>query len=280
MGESLACLIIPVQNRKQITLRCLEHLQKIGELNRFEVIVVDDGSKDGTANSIQNRYSNVTLLRGDGSLYWAGAVARGMQYAHTLDAKYIFWLSPDCLPAPETLSQLLKHLRANDRCYVGASCYSEADAKLIPTGLKGGAVVKCREGQNTIVESMYGFCVGFPTALMDIIGTPNPKQIPSYGADTIYTLKATRAGYKGIILGTAMATLLTSQPLIPPLRQYLQEISDRSFKAVFMEPNSPYNLISQFHIAMARYRFWGILVFLGKVLYFILVWLTTKKKTK
>ena len=279
MAESLACLIIPVQNRKQITLRCLEHLQQIGDLNRFEVIVVDDGSNDGTANSIQNRFSNVTLLRGDGNLHWAGAIARGMQYAHTLDARYIFWLLPDCLPAPETLSQMLKYLRSKDRCYVGASCYREGNAQLIPTGLKGGASLRLREGQDTIVESMYGFCVGFPSEIVDRIGTPDPKQIPNYGADTIYTLKATRAGYSGIILGTAMATVLNSYPFVPPFLQYLQSARDKSFTAVFSHPNSPFNLVAQFHIAMARYRFGGLFVFLVKALYFILVWLTTKKNS-
>lgn len=277
MAESLACLIIPVQNRKQITLRCLEHLQQIGDLTRFEVIVVDDGSSDGTTNSIQNRFSSVTLLRGDGSLHWAGAIARGMQYAHTLDARYIFWLLPDCLPAPETLTQLLKYLRSKELCYVGASCYRESNAQLIPTGLKGGASLKMREGQDTIVESMYGFCVGFPTEIVDQIGTPDPKQIPSYGADTIYTLRATRAGYRGVILGTAMATVLNSYPFVPPFPQYLLSVRDKSFATIFTRPDSPFNLVAQFHIAMARYRFAGLFVFLGKALYFTLVWVTSKK---
>jgi|YNPMSStandDraft_2_1061718.scaffolds.fasta_scaffold131259_1 GT2 family glycosyltransferase len=41
-----AFIIIPVHNRKSITLKCLDNLEKNGDLARFRVVVVDDGSTD------------------------------------------------------------------------------------------------------------------------------------------------------------------------------------------------------------------------------------------
>jgi GT2 family glycosyltransferase len=39
-------IIIPVHNRKTLTLACLENLKTNGDLNKHHVIVVDDGSGD------------------------------------------------------------------------------------------------------------------------------------------------------------------------------------------------------------------------------------------
>jgi glycosyltransferase involved in cell wall biosynthesis len=47
-------IIIPVHNRKAITLKCLETLQNNGDLDKYHVIVVDDGSTDGTSLAIQS----------------------------------------------------------------------------------------------------------------------------------------------------------------------------------------------------------------------------------
>ncbi len=59
-------LIIPVHNRKNLTLGCLEHLTKTGDRQPYHIIVVDDGSTDGTGEDIKAQYPDVILLPGDG----------------------------------------------------------------------------------------------------------------------------------------------------------------------------------------------------------------------
>jgi GT2 family glycosyltransferase len=38
------------------------------------VIVVDDGSSDRTAEEVAENYPKVTILKGDGNLWWTGAI--------------------------------------------------------------------------------------------------------------------------------------------------------------------------------------------------------------
>jgi GT2 family glycosyltransferase len=67
-------IIIPVHNRKQITIACLENLNACDDLQKYHVIVVDDGSTDGTAEAIRSQYPIVEILTGDGNLWWTGAI--------------------------------------------------------------------------------------------------------------------------------------------------------------------------------------------------------------
>ncbi len=74
-------VIVPVHNRKAVTLRCLHHLHTNGLPTETGIIVVDDGSKDGTAEAIAADFPEVKLVFGNGELYWTGGICAGMQCA-------------------------------------------------------------------------------------------------------------------------------------------------------------------------------------------------------
>ena len=67
-------IIIPVYNRKALTLACLENLQNNGDLQKYQVIVVDDGSSDRTSEEVKVNYPKVIVLQGNGNLWWTGAI--------------------------------------------------------------------------------------------------------------------------------------------------------------------------------------------------------------
>jgi GT2 family glycosyltransferase len=79
-GRQTIYLVVPVHNRRVLTERFLECLAK-QTFRNFTVIVVDDGSTDGTAELVRDKFPEVVLLRGDGNLWWTGATNLGIRHA-------------------------------------------------------------------------------------------------------------------------------------------------------------------------------------------------------
>ena len=138
VDKESAFIIIPVYNRQKITLACLEGLKKTGDLARYHVVVVDDGSTDGTKEAINESYPDVVVLTGGGNLWWTGAMALGMEYAYEQGAKYFIWLNDDCLPKINALPQLVAFMEQNTNTIASASFYSpEATEPVRYSGFRG-----------------------------------------------------------------------------------------------------------------------------------------------
>ena len=71
---SIAALIT-CHNRCEKTKRCLSSLLTV--MPELKVYVVDDGSTDGTSEMVNTLFPGVTVLKGDGNLFWS----RGMYVA-------------------------------------------------------------------------------------------------------------------------------------------------------------------------------------------------------
>jgi GT2 family glycosyltransferase len=89
-------VIVPVHNRRDTTLNYLKQMRHIdaGGLT-LDMVIVDDGSTDGTAQAIREQYPDVVILQGDGNLWWTGAVNKGVQYALTKDYDGVLIMNDD-----------------------------------------------------------------------------------------------------------------------------------------------------------------------------------------
>lgn len=73
-------IVIPVFNRKEYTRECLLSLKDQTD-QRFKVIIVDDGSTDGTEDMLREEFPEVEVLKGSGSLFWTAGVNMGIRHA-------------------------------------------------------------------------------------------------------------------------------------------------------------------------------------------------------
>jgi GT2 family glycosyltransferase len=233
MNQSLTYIIIPVHNRREITLKCLHNLAVNGDLESYSVIVVDDGSTDGTAVAIRQNYPNVIILEGDGNLWWTGGITKGMEYAYQQGAEYLIWLNDDCYPAKDAISKLLEFCRHHPKTIVGGQSLDPQTLepsyggiithrnKIIPVYAPPDNSIEC--------QGLNGNLVCVPVSVITLIGYPNAQLYPHYHGDTIYTHIAWKKGYKLIVLGAALALChndhLVISWLVPerPLWSYWQD---------------------------------------------------------
>jgi len=270
-------IIIPVHNRKAFTLACLENLKTNGDLQKYQVIVVDDGSSDRTAEEVVGNYPEVTILKGDGNLWWTGAIALGMQYAYDQGATNFIWLNDDCLLETNTLDLIVEFLRSHPNAIVGAACYPSESGLLVETGFRGKNRIKALENEVVEVDGLSGYCVGISASIFKEIGAPDANKFRQYTGDGMYTLKATRAGFKAYILGKAKVNLVAEQDPIHNFSHYVQKAKNRNLKSIFWNYKSPYHLPTQFYYHTYKYGFlMGLPLFTAKLFSWLVRFYTSK----
>ncbi|MCB0490377.1 MAG: glycosyltransferase family 2 protein [Cyclobacteriaceae bacterium] len=114
-------VVIPVYNRKELTRRCLESLSKQTYPKRV-VIVIDDGSSDGTSHMIASEFPWVRLLQGGGDLYWTGAVNLGIKYAlkEANASDYVLLLNDDLVVHEQYLFNIFAAAQARANSIIGS----------------------------------------------------------------------------------------------------------------------------------------------------------------
>lgn len=95
-------------NRKKMTLEALESLFSQREVEDLDVTVylVDDGSRDGTSHAVAERFPEVSILQGDGSLFWNGGMRKAFAHALTKGFDGYIWFNDDTFLDEDALHRL------------------------------------------------------------------------------------------------------------------------------------------------------------------------------
>ncbi|MEO8041486.1 MAG: glycosyltransferase family 2 protein [Acidobacteriota bacterium] len=201
-------VVTPVHNRKELTLRCLESLKQ-AELAGIDlhVIVVDDGSTDGTAEALAKQFPHVTVIVGDGNLWYTAGTNVGLKTALENDPDYILAINNDCVFDPAFLQHMLQSATANPRSVIGGVLVNWDDRKRVfQVAPKwnvwwGGMRHWVKQTVETLppepweVELIVGNCVLFPADAIREVGLMDAKHLPQYG-DAEYTPRMRKAGWK------------------------------------------------------------------------------------
>lgn len=192
-------IVIPVHNRKEITLGCLNNLERVGVLEKYSVVVVDDGSTDGTGDAIATKFPSILLLKGTGDLWWTGAIKLGMEYAYQRAASHIFWLNDDCYPTADVFESIAQYCDEHT-AIVGAQGYKSDSPQEITFGgkvktWKGFRLIRNLNNEVRACDLLSGNLVCIPRQIITTIGYPDPMVAPHYGGDSLYLVRAKKAGF-------------------------------------------------------------------------------------
>lgn len=102
-------VVIPNYNGKSCLGICLDALMK-QTLKEIAVIVVDNGSTDGSLVLLQEKYPQVQVLSLDKNYGFCVAVNKGIRAA---DSPYVILLNNDTQPEPEFVSELLSAIQSS-----------------------------------------------------------------------------------------------------------------------------------------------------------------------
>lgn len=199
-------IITPVYNRRKFTQNYLKALAKQTGKD-FKVIIVDDGSTDGTAEMIETEFPEVILLKEKGDLWWAEATNVGVRYAIEQGADYVMTLNDDTVPQKDYIENMIDGSSQKPNALLGAFAIDANSGRPI----FGGEILdwsRCsfRGILNGFAdEELYGLheVNGFPgrgllipVKVFTQIGLYDSKHFPQTIADLDFTARAVNAGYE------------------------------------------------------------------------------------
>lgn len=116
-------VIILDWNGWQDTVECVESCLRLNYPN-FSIIIVDNGSTDGSEAILRNRFPDIKLIQTGTNLGFAGGNNVGIKYALTADADYIWLLNNDTIVDQNSLIELINVAESNGKIgVVGSKIY-------------------------------------------------------------------------------------------------------------------------------------------------------------
>lgn len=265
-------LIIPVYNRKTTTIQCISRLQELEALKHFSVVVIDDGSTDGTIEYLRKSYPSITLLQGDGTLWWTGAIRLGMQYAIDNGGNFIIWLNDDCLIEKGSIENLVDFIRHHPGSIVGGIGYESSASTEVAFGGKrrkrfGYEVIKPAQQEIYPCDLLSGNFVCLPAKVIEDIGYPDDKRYPHYGGDSHFIIRARKAGYS-IFLDARQAAQNIKTASTSKMNSNRWLLGDTSIGELFKLIFTPQSVLSWrvwWFLYTEDYGLLGIILFLIKI---------------
>lgn len=200
-------------NGRDDTLQCLDSLAAV-DYDNFEVLVVDNGSSDGSVAAIRAEFPHVAVIETGENLGYAGGNNVGIRVALARDAELMLLLNNDTVVDPRFLSELAAAAGDAPTAGVfGAKIFHYAEQERVwyagarwDSNKLGFQILKeDPDGDNSVFDTAYacGCALMVRRAVIDRIGYLEPKFFLTY-EETDFCYRARRNGFRVVYVPRAV----------------------------------------------------------------------------
>lgn len=120
----LVYIVMRNHNTFPLTYECLQSLRKLTYPN-YHILVVDDGSRDDSADRIVHTFPEVSVIRTEKYLEYCKSLNLGIRQALRNNAKYVFLVNNDTKDfSTNYLEEIVRTFKQNDKVgLVGSWCF-------------------------------------------------------------------------------------------------------------------------------------------------------------
>lgn len=202
-NEHLTSIIIPVCNHQIHTQQCIESIRAFTQNMQYEIIVIDDGSTDGTAEWLRQQ-ADVRVIFNLQPMGCVHALNQGIEEAA---GDEILLLHNDTVLSAEWLPRLRLALYSGEKVgAVGPVSYGAADeqkpgfveeyADISQMQAIAEKIANNEKGKHKQVFLLASFCLLLKKEAVKACGLFDEDFSPHYYEDTDYSLRLIKAGYQ------------------------------------------------------------------------------------
>lgn len=204
-------IIVLNWNGGETTLSCLGSLARL-DYPAFEVVVVDNGSTDGSVHAIGERFPEVILIENEKNLGFTGGNNVGLSRALAVGLDYALLLNNDTEVAPDLLHLLIEAFEADPVIGIaGPTIYYYNQPDVI---WSAGGAIDWRQGRTRMVglderevgqfgqeprevDFVTGCALLVKRTVLEKVGLLDERFF-AYYEETEWCVRARRAGFKSV----------------------------------------------------------------------------------
>lgn len=203
-------ILVPVFNRLEHTKKFLESIRKQTLASYLQMVVINDGSTDGTAEYLKGQ-RDVLQIFGDGNLWWAGSIQEGLLNTQSQwkPGDYVVFLNNDTWFDSDYIEQLVSAVRFHSNSAVGSTLYEVKPARRavslgpiinINRVIVSDKLLSLSSGERENLKDIYkvdalsGRGTIFPVELLQRCGLMRPRLLPHYFSDYEFSMRLAKTG--------------------------------------------------------------------------------------
>ena len=164
------------------------------------IYLTDDGCTDGTPETVRERFPDVNIIQGDGSLFWNRGMYTAWKEAAKKEFDFYLWLNDDTNLYKDTISKLLANSMKYDNkaIILGSTCDTKTKSKITYGGLDRKRQTVYSNTEFMPCFYMHGNIVLIPKYVFEKVGFNDIYYRHSLG-DHDYGLMAQKKGIKVLV---------------------------------------------------------------------------------